>query len=153
MNLRSITEREGWTEAIKTAKKEYRNRKMTLATAEKDYKPDSEELGAVVPVFVPNTRVTMCQQCGDKFSLLVRHHHCRACGKVFCAACCASRAPVKYKQFEAVRVCNKCCQALLKSKFNTLLTNQSTHTFRILQPHRAYISVQGKARVHVPTKI
>ncbi|CAG5125078.1 unnamed protein product, partial [Candidula unifasciata] len=34
-----------------------------------------------------NARVTHCPQCRSEFSLFVRKHHCRICGKIFCWSC------------------------------------------------------------------
>ena len=53
--------------------------------------------------------------CQAPFSLMVRRHHCRACGQVVCGQCSASKAPIKYKNFETVRVCPKCCETLRQS--------------------------------------
>ena len=78
------------------------------------------ELGDRAPVWVPDQRVTMCQVCGGEFSLVTRRHHCRACGKVVCSACSANKAPIKYRQFEAVRCCNSCFDTLLQSRETAL---------------------------------
>ncbi|KAH6560260.1 hypothetical protein BASA62_000332 [Batrachochytrium salamandrivorans] len=29
-----------------------------------------------------------CSLCGQRFSLLIRRHHCRRCGDIFCSSCC-----------------------------------------------------------------
>ncbi|BFZ06362.1 hypothetical protein BsWGS_09401 [Bradybaena similaris] len=34
-----------------------------------------------------NARVTHCPQCRMEFSLFVRKHHCRVCGRIFCWSC------------------------------------------------------------------
>lgn len=39
-------------------------------------------LGRVPPLWVPDSVATHCMNCGLKFSVLKRRHHCRACGKV-----------------------------------------------------------------------
>ena len=113
---RSIAERQEWVEAISTAQEEYIQKKMTFAAAADQLLEAGRggELGDTAPVWVPDARVAMCQLCCAEFSLMVRRHHCRACGKVVCGACSGSKAPVKYKQFEAVRVCSQCCEELLK---------------------------------------
>eukprot|EP01060_Flectonema_neradi_P000210 TRINITY_DN10148_c1_g2_i1.p1 TRINITY_DN10148_c1_g2~~TRINITY_DN10148_c1_g2_i1.p1 ORF type:complete len:209 (+),score=33.79 TRINITY_DN10148_c1_g2_i1:112-738(+) len=41
-------------------------------------------------------------ECGLKFSLMKRKHHCRGCGKVFCDSC-APESPI-----EEVRTCSYC---------------------------------------------
>ena len=39
-------------------------------------------LGKVPPIWVPDSVATHCMNCGLKFSVIRRRHHCRACGKV-----------------------------------------------------------------------
>lgn len=41
-------------------------------------------LGKVPPIWVPDAVATHCMNCGLKFSVIKRRHHCRACGKVSC---------------------------------------------------------------------
>lgn len=40
-------------------------------------------LGKVPPIWVPDSVATHCMNCGIKFSVIKRRHHCRACGKVY----------------------------------------------------------------------
>ena len=40
------------------------------------------ELGSKAPIWIPDTRVTMCMICTSEFSVTWRRHHCRACGRV-----------------------------------------------------------------------
>eukprot|EP00756_Hemistasia_phaeocysticola_P058916 Hpha_TRINITY_DN35596_c0_g1::TRINITY_DN35596_c0_g1_i1::g.84540::m.84540 len=42
------------------------------------YHPSTEE-------WVPDEDAPSCNQCGKPFTVLRRRHHCRACGRVFCA--------------------------------------------------------------------
>ena len=37
--------------------------------------------------WVPDSNVVQCTECSTDFSLLVRKHHCRNCGKIFCNSC------------------------------------------------------------------
>lgn len=37
--------------------------------------------------WVPDRMVSNCYKCGDKFGYLLRKHHCRSCGNVFCHKC------------------------------------------------------------------
>ena len=47
--------------------------------------------------------VFWCKGCNTDFSFLVRKHHCRHCGHVFCAHCCSNRrAIVKFGYGEPV---------------------------------------------------
>ena len=78
-------------------------------------------LGDSAPVWVPDTRVTMCGSCSVEFSLVLRRHHCRACGKVVCAQCSANKAPLRYRQFEASRVCDACFEGVEKSRFSFVI--------------------------------
>ncbi|KAF1330460.1 Myosin-like protein, partial [Globisporangium splendens] len=39
------------------------------------------------PEWVPNAAQKTCMVCSKKFSLLVRRHHCRLCGRVCCGPC------------------------------------------------------------------
>eukprot|EP01062_Namystynia_karyoxenos_P038784 TRINITY_DN28170_c0_g1_i2.p1 TRINITY_DN28170_c0_g1~~TRINITY_DN28170_c0_g1_i2.p1 ORF type:complete len:658 (+),score=161.37 TRINITY_DN28170_c0_g1_i2:75-1976(+) len=41
-------------------------------------------------VWIPDEDVLACMSCAKAFSVLRRRHHCRRCGKVFCAHCCSS---------------------------------------------------------------
>lgn len=72
-------------------------------------------LGDEQPVWIPDSRVTMCQLCTAEFSLIFRRHHCRACGLVICEACSCNRAPLKYLDYKPSRVCDEC---------NTILVNR-----------------------------
>jgi len=73
-------------------------------------------LGEVAPVWVPDRRVTMCQKCAVEFTVLVRRHHCRACGQVVCSTCSANKAPLKYRSWNPARVCDICYDAIEQGK-------------------------------------
>lgn len=53
-----------------------------------------------------------CSSCRKPFSITVRKHHCRHCGKIFCAECSAKTAAVAASK-KPVRVCEKCYDDLL----------------------------------------
>jgi ELMO/CED-12 family/FYVE zinc finger len=62
-----------------------------------------------VPQWMPDDAVTQCTGCGIQFSLLVRRHHCRACGLILCDDCSSSRVPLpQFGYADHVRVCNSC---------------------------------------------
>ena len=37
--------------------------------------------------WVEDTMVNACHHCKRRFSLIIRKHHCRSCGNIFCASC------------------------------------------------------------------
>jgi len=120
-NVRSVTvrassvdDRNDWLEAINSAIEDHRNKKASFLTVDQ-LNPLTRmegELGDTAPVWIPDQRVTMCQMCSEEFTLVNRRHHCRACGKVVCSHCSANKAPLKYRQFESVRVCGLCFDIL-----------------------------------------
>eukprot|EP00795_Rhopilema_esculentum_P015608 gene15608-6884_t len=50
-----------------------------------------------------------CHECGVKFNVTTRKHHCRHCGRLLCAKCCNKQMPIlKYELTKPVRVCEIC---------------------------------------------
>ncbi|KAM4729109.1 zinc finger FYVE domain-containing protein 9 isoform 2-T3 [Anableps anableps] len=72
----------------------------------------ASSLGGVAPVWVPDSQAPVCMKCDVKFTFTKRRHHCRACGKVFCAACCSLRCKLVYMDRKEARVCVTCHSAL-----------------------------------------
>ncbi|KAL0966963.1 hypothetical protein UPYG_G00302820 [Umbra pygmaea] len=70
-------------------------------------------LGEVAPVWVPDSQAPSCMKCEARFTFTKRRHHCRACGKVFCAACCGLKSRLVYMDMKEARVCVTCHSALL----------------------------------------
>lgn len=55
----------------------------------------------------------VCLQCGTKFGIKTRKHHCRHCGRILCAKCSDKDIPiVKYNISKPVRVCEICFDVL-----------------------------------------
>lgn len=53
--------------------------------------------------------VSSCGACGAAFSLTRRKHHCRSCGRIFCAPCSSRTRAVPHRgHSSAVRVCDEC---------------------------------------------
>ncbi|XP_077353909.1 zinc finger FYVE domain-containing protein 16 [Festucalex cinctus] len=77
--------------------------------------PAAEALGSRQPAWVPDADAPNCMNCQHKFTFTKRRHHCRACGKVYCAGCCGRRCKLKYLEKEA-RVCVVCFDTLHKAQ-------------------------------------
>ncbi|XP_067331713.1 zinc finger FYVE domain-containing protein 9 isoform X2 [Channa argus] len=75
-------------------------------------KKPASSLGEVAPVWVPDSQAPVCMKCDVKFTFTKRRHHCRACGKVFCAACCSLKCRLMYMDGKEARVCVTCHSAL-----------------------------------------
>ncbi|CAG9865089.1 unnamed protein product [Phyllotreta striolata] len=61
------------------------------------------------PIWIPDVEAPKCMSCGTNFTIVKRRHHCRNCGKVFCARCSSNSVPLpKLGHAKPVRVCNKC---------------------------------------------
>ncbi|KAG7172243.1 Zinc finger FYVE domain-containing protein 9-like [Homarus americanus] len=69
-------------------------------------------VGHVAPFWIPDEDAPNCQECGLKFTVIRRRHHCRACGRVLCAQCCHHKAPLPYMDYKEARVCGPCLQIL-----------------------------------------
>ncbi|KAM3865734.1 zinc finger FYVE domain-containing protein 9 [Diretmus argenteus] len=78
-------------------------------------KPASS-LGEVAPVWVPDSQAPICMKCDVKFTFTKRRHHCRACGKVFCAACCSLKCRLVYMDRKEARVCITCHSAIMSAQ-------------------------------------
>uniref|UniRef100_A0A915DVL8 Ankyrin repeat and FYVE domain-containing protein 1 n=1 Tax=Ditylenchus dipsaci TaxID=166011 RepID=A0A915DVL8_9BILA len=67
-----------------------------------------------------------CSECEAKFTLTMRKHHCRHCGRLVCAKCSEHQMPiVKYNLAKNVRVCQICYDVLTMGASNTTaITNQ-----------------------------
>ncbi|KAF4516889.1 hypothetical protein B566_EDAN011234 [Ephemera danica] len=55
----------------------------------------------------------ICLECGCKFGLTMRKHHCRHCGRLLCSKCSNCEVPIlKFGLNKPVRVCGTCFQVL-----------------------------------------
>uniref|UniRef100_A0A8C6XTU0 Zinc finger FYVE domain-containing protein n=1 Tax=Naja naja TaxID=35670 RepID=A0A8C6XTU0_NAJNA len=73
-------------------------------------------LGEVAPVWVPDSQAPNCMKCEARFTFTKRRHHCRACGKVFCAACCSLKCKLLYMDRKEARVCVICHLVLMNAQ-------------------------------------
>lgn len=69
----------------------------------------SSAKASVAPIWTPDRAVKACQKCAEPFTVLRRRHHCRACGKCFCADCSKySKVIPRLDANKKQRVCFSC---------------------------------------------
>ncbi|KAL2271110.1 hypothetical protein VTJ83DRAFT_481 [Remersonia thermophila] len=51
----------------------------------------------VLPRWQPDSEATYCPICGTQFSIFVRKHHCRKCGRVVCNSCSPHRITIPHQ--------------------------------------------------------
>lgn len=129
LQAKSAEERDEWIQALRDAIEDNASRRSTFLRAKIPtfQHPNTSSLGKQAPVWIPDNRVTMCQQCTAEFTLTFRRHHCRACGKVVCDHCSANRAPLQYKKNQSLRVCDTCfevLQAEFEHRYEGTVTNE-----------------------------
>ncbi|XP_076057097.1 phosphatidylinositol-3,5-bisphosphate 3-phosphatase MTMR3 isoform X2 [Oratosquilla oratoria] len=88
-----------------------------------------EEGEARPTLWVPDHAVDHCTGCNTQFWIGRRKHHCRSCGKIFCAECSEHSVPIPREQlYQPVRVCGMCYTSLaphelIKAKILTAASN------------------------------
>ena len=70
------------------------------------------------PKWVKDSQVNQCYTCDQSFTMLLRRHHCRQCGKIFCHWCSNNyiekipTIPSIFSSFygygSKIRVCDAC---------------------------------------------
>ncbi|KAG6586831.1 myotubularin-like protein [Phytophthora cinnamomi] len=96
-----------------------------------------------VVAWVPDSLAERCYSCRAAFSLMLRRHHCRRCGNVFCDACSSARMPLVNSGFFApVRVCAKCSVAAKKAHAKMVHDRQRA---RSSQPPRRHSDSADRA--------
>ncbi|XP_063963079.1 myotubularin-related protein 4-like isoform X1 [Lytechinus pictus] len=64
-------------------------------------------------LWIPDHAVSHCSLCNSRFNLVVRKHHCRNCGQIFCASCSNFFIAIPREQlYQPQRVCQPCHQRL-----------------------------------------
>ncbi|XP_004844989.1 FYVE, RhoGEF and PH domain-containing protein 6 isoform X2 [Heterocephalus glaber] len=120
LSASSASERDEWLAAISGAIDEHTKKRITfcpgrsLEEANAERQEEVTPLGSKAPIWVPDTRATMCMICTSEFTLTWRRHHCRACGKVVCQACSSNKYGLDYLKNQPARVCEHCFQELQK---------------------------------------
>ncbi|KAI0022973.1 FYVE-domain-containing protein [Xylariomycetidae sp. FL0641] len=54
----------------------------------------------ILPRWQPDAEATICPICHTQFSIFVRKHHCRKCGRVVCSACSPHRITIPHQYNE-----------------------------------------------------
>lgn len=69
-----------------------------------------ESLMGKMPKWVQDESALACLQCHQRFRVLLRRHHCRKCGQIFCNKCSQKRMMIPAFGYtkHPVRVCDKC---------------------------------------------
>ncbi|KAJ8535790.1 hypothetical protein K7X08_034191 [Anisodus acutangulus] len=82
--------------------------------------------------WMPDQSCRVCYECDSVFTLFNRRHHCRLCGRVFCAKCTSNSIPAPpreprslQEECEKVRVCHFCFKQWQQS-FNHANLDSST---------------------------
>ncbi|NXF05102.1 FGD6 protein, partial [Smithornis capensis] len=120
LSASSATERDEWLEAISKSIEEYTKKRITfnpsksLEEADPEKQEEDSPLGSKAPIWIPDTRATMCMMCTSEFTLTWRRHHCRACGKIVCQACSSNKHGLDYMKNQPARVCDHCFRELQK---------------------------------------
>ena len=75
----------------------------------------SEQPNVSRDFWMPDQSCRVCYECDCQFTIFNRRHHCRICGRVFCAKCTANSVPslsneprTPREDGERFRVCNFC---------------------------------------------
>jgi len=61
--------------------------------------------------WVPDETVTTCHSCKALFTQVLRKHHCRSCGQIFCYICSSKKITFKFDNMDTERqerVCDTC---------------------------------------------
>lgn len=75
----------------------------------------SEPANVSKDFWMPDHSCRVCYECDSQFTIFNRRHHCRLCGRVFCAKCTENSIPAPsqeprttHEEWEKIRVCNYC---------------------------------------------
>ncbi|CEF70876.1 FYVE zinc finger domain and Zinc finger, FYVE/PHD-type domain and Zinc finger, RING/FYVE/PHD-type domain and Zinc finger, FYVE-related domain and Domain of unknown function DUF3480 domain-containing protein [Strongyloides ratti] len=80
-----------------------------------DILTESERLlGKIEPVWIDDKEADSCMLCNTKFSIILRRHHCRSCGRVLCNSCCNQRRSLRFANDDTkkFRVCESCIKTI-----------------------------------------
>ncbi|CAG9536686.1 unnamed protein product [Cercopithifilaria johnstoni] len=97
------------------------------------YLTESErQLGKKKPTWIADKEMLSCMLCCNKFTVFIRRHHCRCCGRVLCARCTTRKASLSYvnNPKKEHRVCDPCFETLkrIEESEKDIKTRESTDT-------------------------
>ena len=84
---------------------------------------DDKKLGSIAPEWVNDDQAPACMKCTNRFSITRRRHHCRACGKVYCATCCWQKAKLIHDDNKEDRTCNDCVKTMNRGRLILVRAN------------------------------
>ncbi|XP_052745012.1 lateral signaling target protein 2 homolog [Bicyclus anynana] len=116
VNATTISEQATPTETRRKSVDNTGNLQASVSTGDLTYTREARSQPASVeraPEWVPDIAAPACMRCSAHFTAFKRRHHCRNCGKVFCASCSSNSIPLpRYGQMKPVRVCEECFQSI-----------------------------------------
>ena len=71
------------------------------------------------PVLQPSSSSSSCSSCHVEWSLVVRRHHCKRCGRLTCSQCSSKRVVLPSRNNKPLRVCLSCYTVLRDIKGRT----------------------------------
>ncbi|OHT09293.1 FYVE zinc finger family protein [Tritrichomonas foetus] len=98
LEFESLPKRKEWFRALKSA----------IDNARENHDGPLQEIN-FAPIWMPDNETSVCMVCQTQFSLLLRKHHCRACGRVVCKNCLPYKIIIpNINAKKEVPVCQKC---------------------------------------------
>ncbi|CAG8633476.1 24232_t:CDS:10 [Racocetra persica] len=110
-------EKESWINTIRNTQEKFLSAKRTLNVdkpilTERKYSYKKCVVDNYhAPIWVPDSEADRCMNCSEVFTLFLRKHHCRACGKVVCHACSTRNFIIpgsSEREDKIVRACDPC---------------------------------------------
>ena len=104
-------------------------------------------LGKVSPFWIPDTEALTCMICDAKFTMVKRRHHCRACGKVLCTACCSEKFSLSCLEGKEGRVCTPCKGILDRlqrvEQMSVIAGVENSNSLSVMNATHHNIDIQG----------
>lgn len=114
-----------------------------------------DKVSPLGPFWVNDQEVDCCE-CNLQFSMLLRKHHCRHCGKIFCKSCCSMKRTIaKFGYFDAVLVCSSCDSHLRRTEtlLHAAFTNDHNTVMRVVRYRCKASDLNGLVDVFPPLMV